>query len=320
MFLTNLAYHIPGTPSFIFHKQLKRGSQKVWMLGEPNEAMKLLHQRLILDLRQFLYYQSVEFPHATCFQRGDSIHKNVEPHLRNRYFFVTDIHDAYRSVDTRRLAVVLCDLFPRLNDDLEAIRAFLLRYCLYSPRNNVEQTDDCGARGLVVGAPASPFLFNLYVGVCIDRRLHDFCQQHGVVYTRYLDDLTFSRHHRAITGDIRQEIQRIVTEADLNIAHHKSRVIDLKHQPLLITGLSLRFIGHGQQAIISTSRRYLQRLNGLFHKVLQGKAPHITTSHVRGFLGFMQYASNSDRPIRSGLWLKVYRLGHRCLKVLASRE
>ena len=171
--LTFLPFHLKDTNPL-------SGTEKERTVYAPNAQMKVLHTRIVSYLRWLQHNNPLLLQHATGAKPGNSSVKNVLIHRHNRYFYLTDIIDAYRNINCKTLAEILSDLDPQLKDEKEEILDFLKHYCLTSEG------------GLIVGAPASPDLFNIYAAVLLDQPLDEICQKYNLTYTRYLDDLCFS--------------------------------------------------------------------------------------------------------------------------------
>ncbi len=85
-----------------------------------------------------------------------------------------------------------------------------------------------GATGVLPqGAPTSPMLSNL-AAFSLDEKLTTFADQHGFVYTRYADDLTFSAGgelpERMSIGDIHRSVVGIIRKCGFRENTKKTRV------------------------------------------------------------------------------------------------
>ncbi len=246
---------LQGEPKF--HHFIKHdvnsisGRRKFRRLGSPNKAMKALQQRFCKWFLRSVEYagkQRVWLTHATACRFGNRTLYNVLPHRKNRFFYLLDFHDAFGSVDPKRLAAVLVEMEPDLANKTEELRAFL------------ENNFFAGKDGLVQGGNASGDLFNLYVGCLIDAHLKDILAENAITYTRYLDDLTFSSA-RHITRETRRKIRSIATQAGFSFSWRKCEYLDLqKRQTVMITGIGLEYGGR-----IFVPRRFLRKAKAIFH-------------------------------------------------------
>lgn len=219
------------------------GHTKRRRIAMPNAAMRVTHRRLVARLRAI----PVTLPSATACRPGSQPLAHVAPHRGHRYVVLYDLAHAYASVDGDRLAAALAELDPTLGTVAE-IRAFLAEYCL-DPRG-----------GIWTGAPASPDLFNLYAEVVCDRALRAYTDMHGITYTRYLDDCTFSAD-QPLGERTRTAIRACITATGFAINHRKSFVADLAKGAVVITGVGLDISGR-----CFLPRRYLRDLERRIHR------------------------------------------------------
>ena len=267
MLLYNFASDIKGIPAFeqfvITDINPLGGTEKRRKIHNPNDPMRILHARLIRHLRSL----PVDLQYATGARPGSSPVRNVARHRENRHFYLLDIQSAYQNVNGQRLAEVLCSQDPILIDQEEQVYQFLAQFCL----------DPLG--GLAIGAPASPDLFNIYCGVLIDQLLGDLCQQYGLIYTRYLDDLTFSSSGDPIGKRKRRTIRGIFGAAGFTVNHQKSGVFDLAKGPIVINGVGLELGGR-----LYLPRHFLRKIRGLLN--LAWKSPSsVDPDLIYGLMG-----------------------------------
>lgn len=214
------------------------GLKKRRVIYMPNPAMKSLHKRFLVKLRPLLY-----LPFATGAVPRGSARANVVIHRNSRYFYITDLRDAFLSVDDGRLLKVLTEIDPE--ESRKDLGEFIRRFCI------------APGGGLYVGSPSSPDLFNVYAGHLIDVQLGELCARYGIIYTRYLDDLVFSSG-QAIGKRKRRAIREIIYSAGFEVNQRKSRVCDLRQAPIKINGIGLEYGGR-----IFVPRQYTRRTMGL---------------------------------------------------------
>ena len=275
-----------GTPAFrIFairdKNPLSKREKGRRPLEAPNNAMRIIHGRLIKYLRSL----KVEMPYATACRPGDSPLKNVERHRQSRFFCLLDLRRAYQSVQVGKLASVLHQADPRLKGQFWEVRAFLQRYCM-------SQTG-----GVPAGAPASPDLFNLYCAVLLDEKIGNLCRQHGLIYTRYVDDLTISGNI-TVSRRVRAQVRAIIASAGFKVNHLKSQTHDLQKSTLVINGIGLELGGR-----VFVPPFYLRHVRGLLHEGLKGDlslAPKIqgAMSVVLGIVNQRKPTASEQRVLR----------------------
>lgn len=218
------------------------GARKKRKIFVQSKVMKLIHKRIMGYIRE-----RAEFPNATGSVPGSSVAKHLSFHMRdghngdrrfNRFLYPVDIKDAYKSVSLEKMADALVALemdVPRQLDieteiRKEEITSFLKRFCFSEKR------------GLVVGATASPDLFNLFMEHFVDRKIRRVLAQYELSYSRYLDDLLFSSH--VGIGKVKKKVLRgIVRQAGLNINIEKTDYYDLKKGSVVINGIGINLDG-----------------------------------------------------------------------------
>lgn len=160
--------------------------------------------------------------------RGSSVMDNVRPHIGNRSYYMLDIKNAFPSVHIETLNASAFERAP-YGDGL-MVEDFINNYAT-TPLTE----------GLPMGAPASPYLFNLYMAD-VDMDLFHFCSQRGLFYSRWLDDITISspEDKTALGAGTRRTIMDIVqSQNGMQINHKKSRLHVRDSRPVTITGVSL---------------------------------------------------------------------------------
>ncbi len=230
------------------------GTTKRRTIYAPNDAMRAIHQGLVVYLRKLREHHISEQIAPTY----RSPFKNIVPHRKQRFFFLLDIHDAYGSVDLDRMVGVLCSFDGSLTRNKQELKRYLQRYCLSKEG------------GLATGAPASVDLFDLYAGRLVDEPLWEFLRTHvaqccGEIprYTRYLDDLTISSN-RPLGASLRYRIKRIIRDAGFTLSRKKvSPPLDLRKGPVTITGLRLEWGGR-----IFTPRYYLKEFRARLRRAI----------------------------------------------------
>jgi len=253
------------------------GREKARTVFNPNKSMRKLHCRF----QKLLSDSGVVFGLLFNSAAKDSIYSNAQAHSENRFFYQTDIKNAFGSVSLDRLTEILSSIRKEWNSEI--LKSFLEKFFFSSQG------------GLVVGGPASPLLFNIYAAKVLDEPLNKLWSQRGRVYTRYCDDLTFSSLG-PISASLRREIRQVIEEAGFQVNHRKSTLIDLKKKNVVICGVGLEY-RKGRRARIFLPRHYLKRLKGLLYLIVKDRiwvnpqiiegmfgviAPHLQRKRERG--------------------------------------
>lgn len=167
----------------------------------PRRYLKLI-QRWI----HFYILRTHELPPTvTGFVPGKNIFSNAEPHIPPKNLMVLDIKDFFPSVGWKEVVSVFKSFgFPR------KVSILLAGLCTFESR-------------LPQGAPTSPTLANLTF-LPVDSALQDLAINWDCMYTRYADDLAFSRDIPFSRKDMR-EVSKIVRQWGFHINYKKSRII-----------------------------------------------------------------------------------------------
>ena len=273
--LLNAAY--PTTPYFTGfwlndHNPLS-GHTKTRFISNPNGPMRTIHASLIKHLRSL----RIPLPSSTACRPKSSALNNVRRHIGSRHFYLLDLRNAYGSVRLDALADILCsvDRHNGVSVTQEVLRRFAI------------SDDGTGRTGLIVGAPASPGLFNIYAEVTMDRQLRAIALRHRLIYTRYLDDLTFSGHH-PIGEEKRREMRTVIEAAGFAVNHRKSQVLDLDKGSITLNGVGLT---RGGKTFLP--RHGLDRLRGMLHRALTKR--DVKPAVIHGTMGMFRHLTFSKK-------------------------
>lgn len=292
MILEKMLENLPGKPHFKFFSFLDvnpvSGREKQRTVAAPNDAMKVLQRRFLLCLRgaknENLRTRMLRY--ATSSNPGDSPLRNILQHRDNRFFYLVDFSNAYGSVVVERLAPVVIQFHPFRSVSTEEMADFLERYFFGK------------GHGLVQGGPASQDLFNLYAGSVVDMPLANVVRRGGVVYTRYIDDLTFSSAQKPLSEDIRRHIRNPILQAGFLINHRKCECVDLKKRTVVITGIGLADGGR-----VFIPRPYVLKMRGLMHHALT--KGEVAPGRIQGMVALMKQVLGDQKP--NGLERRVLK-------------
>lgn len=318
---------IEGTPSYFFEwgdpKEKKgrilpksvRGKRR--LIGHPNKAMRQLHHafgRYLTDRVEAMGYHGMmlrKLPSATGCIPSSNPTANAAVHAEGRYSYVTDLASAYPSVDLDKLSLLLL---------------YILRHKRYGPdysldmfaRNELAhlalRTDPLYAKlyafvafafgglygvGLAVGGNLSPLLLNLYCEVFLDSRLRAYLvkaedkrfPERTVTYTRFVDDLVFSRGI-PIPFWARAEIRKTIEDAGFKVNHRKSKVLDRTMGTVFVTKVGMRVTAEcaaDAKAILVFPQKKRRRLHGIIGSYLATPFQRDDPEVIRGLIAEFIY-------------------------------
>jgi RNA-directed DNA polymerase len=137
------------------------------------------------------------------------------------------------------------------------------------------------------GAPTSPALSNL-VNMRLDARMAGFAARHGVTYSRYADDITFSldSNDAWLVRTLIRFTKKVAREAGYELHHRRKLHVRRRHQRQLVGGL----VVNGVPRLPRERRRWLRAVE---HRFATGSSPTLTEEQLAGWRA---YRAMVDRP------------------------
>lgn len=181
-------------------------------LSVPNEFLKMIQKRIVEKL---LIYEEVS-PYATAYTYGASTVKNAYPHLDQNTILKLDIRHFF---DHIIYPVVKEKVFVKQKYS-EKNRILLSILCLYND-------------ALPQGAPTSPIISNIIMKD-FDNLVGEWCNERGIRYTRYCDDMTFSGdfNHVEVISFVKEELKKMGF-----YLNDKKTIVARKGQKQIVTGI-----------------------------------------------------------------------------------
>ena len=217
----------------------------------------------------------VQYPvsnYAKAYKIGGSVQHNAQPHVGKRKILKLDIegffdHILYSQVKN----IVFCE-----EKFAEPIRVLLTMLCYYK-------------ESLPQGAPTSPAITNIIM-YDFDETVGAFCNDRGISYTRYCDDMTFSgdfdereviafvkgelcklglflknRKTAVVPASKRQTVTGIVVNEKLNITKEYKK--NIRQEMYYIQKFGVE--DHLKRMDVADKRQYVLSLRGRIAFVLQ---------------------------------------------------
>lgn len=209
-----------------YHFTIPKPSGGIRAIEAPEQELKKLQRRLNAYL-QSVYYLHQSVASYGYIQRvvGSAVVKNIrtnaEKHLNCKYLLNADFDDFFHQIQTRHI-VRIFRVAPFHFDKHTA--NILAKICTYKGR-------------LPMGAPTSPVLSNFYT-LQIDNALTKWTYERKIVYTRFVDDLSFSSQKVPITKVEYQQIKKMCAEYHLKFGENKTRFY-APNDCKIVTGLQV---------------------------------------------------------------------------------
>ena len=256
-------------PHYVMFAIPKRtGGKRVIMA--PKRRLKMIQRKLLVLLVEKLPISE----QAHAFRRGRNIRTAAEPHLGKRGVLKLDLKDFFPSVSVSRVRGLLiaygCS-FP--------VATTLAVLMTEAERQPVEVDGQIfhvpvAQRHCVQGAPTSPGLCNALL-LRLDRRLAGLAKKHGLAYTRYADDLSFSGDfNRDVANKFRIAATRIVEEEGFKVNAAKTRFMG-RGARQMVTGVIVN-------QVLGLSRQERRRMRAMAHQLRRnGDGQHVAAQSAR---------------------------------------
>lgn len=255
-----------GTGKYYTAFEIKKKNGKTRQLYAPTGGLKAcqcaINRRILKHLPVSNY--------AAAYCKGSRISKNAAPHIGKRYLLKLDITDFFG-----------CIRFEQVYS-----AAFNTRF--FPKQIGVMLTELCCLNGaLVQGAPTSPALSNMIM-YHFDNNLGAWCSKHGIAYTRYCDDMTFSSDMPLFS--VYKQVKEMLENMGFELNESKTRFVNSNNRQS-VTGLTVN-------EKLSVSADYKRRLRQEVYYVLKyGLSDHIIRSGKAEFIS--DGKPNAERYLNS---------------------
>ena len=268
-----LLYYARHTAAAYHPVTIPKRNGDVRILSVPDDTLRRWQRKICRDLLAYLPVA----PQATAYRKGGTLSGNAAPHVGKRYLLKLDISDFFGSI-----------CFEQVHS-----AAFHTRY--FSRHVGFLLTALCCKDGVLPqGAPTSPALSNLVMRN-FDTNMARWCQQRGIAYTRYCDDLTFSADHPLFA--VYSKAKNMLAEMGFDLNETKTHFITNAGRQS-VTGLTVNekvSVPAGYKRLLRQEIYYALRF-GLADSILRGGRAVLRTDGVpdteryrQQLLGRIQY-------------------------------
>jgi RNA-directed DNA polymerase len=226
-----------------FSIQKRSGGRRFIHIPTP----KLMHVQRWLHEHIFKAIPVHSASHA--FAAGSSIQKCALKHCGARWLIKLDITDFFESISE----IQVFRLFKEFG--YQSLVAFELGRLCTAPTSNhsprkfyhqwrvkegnevIPEYDEQLLGYLPQGAATSPLISNLVMREC-DKKLSLLAKKHGLTYTRYSDDLSFSTRskafNRTVAKSIVYEVYKIISEAGYRPQYRKTKIVPPSSKKIIL--------------------------------------------------------------------------------------
>lgn len=281
----------------VFKIPKKNGGQRE--IAQPTSLLKNLQRQALKELLNLPIHSS-----AKAYIKGtNGILSNIQSHVYNKYFLKLDFEDFFHSINAETLNVVLSKKAIPLSKRLQYLKIFLMfdknknktkTREVYKLLKNSNISDEELLKiitekyrtefRLSIGAPSSPYISNI-VMYEFDTLINDWCQERGISYSRYADDLTFSSNEKKYLKNVLSQVKKILKDINylfLKVNKKKTKKVSLS-QRVTITGLNVT-----PEHKISIGRKQKKIIRSLLHHLSLKTLPPDKYNYLRGWISYIK--------------------------------
>jgi RNA-directed DNA polymerase len=249
----------------------KRNSNKKRIIAQPSKELKFIQRVLVSYLEGKLLVHEC----AYAYKSGIGIKNNAQKHIKTKYLLKMDFENFFPSISPDLFFSIL----NRSGREISESDAILLKNTLFrmETRN--------GSLRLSIGAPSSPLISN-FIMYYFDEEMKLICDNKGIKYTRYADDLTFSSNIKNVLFEMPNIVARILeneTQGQIKINYSKT-VFSSKAHNRHITGVTLT-----NDNKLSIGRERKRLISSMIHKFLFELLEHDDILRLQGLISYANF-------------------------------
>ena len=209
-----------------YNFKVKKANGSYRKIEAPDNSLKQIQAKLNYFLQAVYYFNQTKASFGFIVtprnkKSTKNIVKNAEKHLGCKNMLKVDFKDFFHQIKSNQVY----DIYTgKLFSFDKKTSNYLTKISIYKNR-------------LPMGSPISPVLSNLY-SISLDNTLQDWANNHNVIYTRFVDDLTFSSKTNQFNKHHFDEINAICLQHQLKLNTHKTKFYTEKDTKS-VTGLIL---------------------------------------------------------------------------------
>jgi len=210
--------------------EIPKPNGKLRLIEEPDEQLKEVLKQLNYFLQLVYYFNKPTAAYGFILSHKTDLEPrniltNAEKHIGAQYLLNIDMQDFFHFVSWQKVYELLMIKPFHFAHDIAVLMANL---CCYNGR-------------LPMGSPTSPVLSN-FAAYKLDAEMMAFCSKHSFIYSRFVDDMSFSSKLQAILPEQFTVMENVIATNGFAINPNKIKwfgASDTKE----ITGLQLTSTG-----------------------------------------------------------------------------
>lgn len=244
---------------FSIEEKKRDGSVKVRRIDNPDKAIRKIQRRINKKIlagacKALPTYTTGSIPNrSTLF--------NARPHVGKQAMLLVDISDCFPSIHSSDVY----DIYKKSLGCSPVVAKILTKLTTYGDR-------------LPQGAPTSPSLCNLILAP-LAQQLSKLAEKNDLVFTQYVDDLTFSGSYDSLNA-IQSQAISIVEKHGFKVSRKKLKLVK-SGERMEVTGL---VVNHD----VGVGRRYIRKVQRDIMKL------KLDNPNVRGKISYVGSVSRSQ--------------------------
>lgn len=192
--------------------KIKKINDKYRTIYEPNSLLKNIQRQILINI---LNNKSIS-KYAKAYHKGISLKENAISHINKKTILKLDIKNFFENISFLDIynSCFSIEYFPK------SVGMLLTYLCTYNEH-------------LPQGSPTSAYISNL-VMKDFDEVLGTWCEERGISYTRYSDDMTFSGIFNP--SEIIIKVRKLLYKLGLELNNDKIHIIK-KSSCQIVTGI-----------------------------------------------------------------------------------
>ncbi|AMC10200.1 hypothetical protein Lupro_02555 [Lutibacter profundi] len=213
-------------PIYYHFKVPKKRKGAFRYIEAPSQEIKHLQRKLNYYLQSVYYLNQSKASYGYIIKaigqkNTKNIYTNALQHLGSTYMLNADFKDFFHQIALNDVVQIFKSKLFNFNKNTAYT---LAKICTYKGR-------------LPMGAPTSPALSNLY-SIALDHDLSTWATLNKLIFTRFVDDLSFSSKNNLLNQTHFKQINNIALKYHLNFNPNKTKYFS-KTDKKIVTGLVL---------------------------------------------------------------------------------
>ncbi len=287
--------------------QIRKSSGGYRSIEAPAGTLKRIQKRLNFFLQAYYLWIKPAEVHGFVInpkylKKNCNIVENASAHVGKKHIMGIDLAEFFPSIRASRVRDVFLSDYFKFSDQLATALALLVTY----------------QGRLPTGAPTSPVISN-FVCLTMDKALKTCCQENGLIYSRYADDMSFSADRPFAKEDI-EAIRGIVEQHQFRLNVRKTRLSG-SNRKQKVTGLVVNQKVNVDRRFVRKTRAMLHdwNTNGLLHAsqrhfgLVNGstdRMQHKFVNRLDGYTNFIGQIRGKEDPI----YLRLMRIFEESIK------